>query len=116
MFTSLEVEESQPGVLGSQQSFGQHLHLKGGATGQIQLMQDAQRVFSRSMTHNFGGRERHTWQDWEWPYMFALADSGFQIASQNGSKALRVLEIGWGQVGGAETCMKRACRASAVEG
>lgn len=78
IFSTLEVEEAEAGILGAQQSFGKHLHLKGGATGQIQLM-----------------------QDWEWPYMFALADAGFQIALQNtlrsGSKSLRILEVGWGQ-------------------
>ena len=39
MFTQLLIENAPKGVLGPQQSFGQHLHLKGGATGQIQLMQ-----------------------------------------------------------------------------
>eukprot|EP00434_Breviolum_minutum_P019879 symbB.v1.2.017541.t1/scaffold1371.1/size209032/13 len=79
LFTAFEVEEAEPGVLGEKESFGKHLHLRGGATGQIQLM-----------------------QDWEWPYMFALADAGFQISLQTvkrlvGTKHLRILEIGWGQ-------------------
>ena len=38
-FTQLAIEEADVGVLGTKQSFGRHLHLKGGATGQIQLMQ-----------------------------------------------------------------------------
>eukprot|EP00930_Biecheleria_cincta_P008398 TRINITY_DN10982_c0_g1_i2.p1 TRINITY_DN10982_c0_g1~~TRINITY_DN10982_c0_g1_i2.p1 ORF type:complete len:262 (-),score=31.20 TRINITY_DN10982_c0_g1_i2:488-1273(-) len=37
--------------------------------------------------------------DWEWPYMYALADTGFELA--RGSRicpcTLRVLEIGWGE-------------------
>lgn len=40
MFTRFEVEQAEPGVLGAKESFGKHLHLRGGATGQIQLMQD----------------------------------------------------------------------------
>eukprot|EP00438_Fugacium_kawagutii_P014277 Skav215762 [mRNA] locus=scaffold106:320270:322650:- [translate_table: standard] len=39
MFTRFEVEQAEPGVLGAKESFGKHLHLRGGATGQIQLMQ-----------------------------------------------------------------------------
>lgn len=80
MFTAFEVEQSEPGVLGAEkESFGKHLHLRGGATGQIQLM-----------------------QDWEWPYMFALADAGFHISLETvkqmvGPKKLRILEVGWGQ-------------------
>lgn len=80
MFTAFEVEQSEPGVLGAEkESFGKHLHLRGGATGQIQLM-----------------------QDWEWPYMFALADAGFRISLETvkqsvGPKNLRILEVGWGQ-------------------
>lgn len=77
-FTQLAIEEAEVGVLGTKQSFGRHLHLKGGATGQIQLM-----------------------QDWEWPYMFALADVGFDLALRHarlgGLSSLRILEIGWGQ-------------------
>ncbi|CAE7713143.1 gamt-a [Symbiodinium sp. CCMP2592] len=77
-FTQLAIEEADAGVLGKKQSFGRHLHLKGGATGQIQLM-----------------------QDWEWPYMFALADVGFDLALRHaqlgGLSRLRILEIGWGQ-------------------
>ncbi|CAJ1416505.1 unnamed protein product [Effrenium voratum] len=77
MFTTFQVEDSEPGVLGSEESFGKHLHVRG-TTGPIHLM-----------------------QDWEWPYMFALADAGFQIAAQNvlqkGERKLRILEIGWGQ-------------------
>mmetsp|Transcript_36414 Transcript_36414/g.66706 ORF Transcript_36414/g.66706 Transcript_36414/m.66706 type:complete len:469 (-) Transcript_36414:109-1515(-) len=76
----MEVESSDAGELGKDESFGRHLHLKGGQQGErsIQVM-----------------------QDWEWPYMYALADLGFRLALEQGGapgpRAVRVLEIGWGQ-------------------
>ncbi len=49
-FTAFEVEEAEPGVLGEKESFGKHLHLRGGATGQIQLMQEqVERMKKRDM-------------------------------------------------------------------
>ena len=42
-FAELPVEEEELGVLGEKGSFGKHLHLKGGAFGQIQLMQASSR-------------------------------------------------------------------------
>ena len=73
-FTQLAIEEAEVGVLGTKQSFGRHLHLKGGATGQIQLMQAGGLVpcLSRPLESATPLPE-----DWEWPYMFALADVGF---------------------------------------
>eukprot|EP00403_Amphidinium_massartii_P026371 CAMPEP_0178389260 /NCGR_PEP_ID=MMETSP0689_2-20121128/10023_1 /TAXON_ID=160604 /ORGANISM="Amphidinium massartii, Strain CS-259" /LENGTH=439 /DNA_ID=CAMNT_0020009701 /DNA_START=77 /DNA_END=1394 /DNA_ORIENTATION=- len=79
----MEVESSEAGELsGQDESFGKHLHLKGGKMGErsIQVM-----------------------QDWEWPYMYALADLGFRLALTRGAagtpgpRVLKVLEIGWGQ-------------------
>jgi len=77
----MEVESSGAGELGQDESFGRHLHLKGGQQGErsIQVM-----------------------QDWEWPYMYALADLGFRLALAQGGlpgppRVVRVLEIGWGQ-------------------
>eukprot|EP00931_Biecheleriopsis_adriatica_P046374 TRINITY_DN26620_c0_g1_i1.p1 TRINITY_DN26620_c0_g1~~TRINITY_DN26620_c0_g1_i1.p1 ORF type:complete len:498 (-),score=98.64 TRINITY_DN26620_c0_g1_i1:46-1467(-) len=83
LFAGMEVEASEKGALGDKESFGKHLHLKCSATGHIQLM-----------------------QDWEWPYMYALADTGFHLAVQkllgdqdgaNTPRVMRILEIGWGQ-------------------
>jgi len=79
-FVSMEVEAPKgSGALGGQaQSFGSHLHMKGGVNGHVQVM-----------------------QDWEWPYMYALADLGFDLAAASSLKpgpgALRILEVGWGQ-------------------
>lgn len=94
IFAGLELEESECGLLGDAESFGKHLHLKLGSVHCIQVM-----------------------QDWEWPYMYALADLGYDLAARalleassdpgscdpEGPKQLprggklRVLEIGWGQ-------------------
>jgi len=79
-FVKMEVEAPEgTGALGGQaQSFGSHLHMKGGVNGHVQVM-----------------------QDWEWPYMYALADLGFDLAAASSLKpgpgALRILEVGWGQ-------------------
>lgn len=79
-FVSMEVEAPEgSGALGGHaQSFGSHLHMKGGVNGHVQVM-----------------------QDWEWPYMYALADLGFDLAMssrlKHGPGALRILEVGWGQ-------------------
>lgn len=79
-FRNMELEETESGVLGKRESFGKHLHLKGGMKGRIQVM-----------------------QDWEWPYMYALADFGFELAiaglpsTASTPLAVRVLEVGWGQ-------------------
>lgn len=79
-FVNMEVEAPKgSGALGGHaQSFGSHLHMKGGVNGHVQVM-----------------------QDWEWPYMYALADLGFDLAIASmlkpGPAALRILEVGWGQ-------------------
>lgn len=96
-FQNMELEKPTQGLLGADSaSFGKHLHLKGGINGSIQVM-----------------------QDWEWPYMYALADLGFELVMKNISEAqvtsinsidhrsngwanansriVRVLEVGWGQ-------------------
>lgn len=79
-FRNMELEETESGVLGKRESFGKHLHFKGGVKGRIQVM-----------------------QDWEWPYMYALADFGFELAiaglpsTASTPLAVRVLEVGWGQ-------------------
>mmetsp|Transcript_121956 Transcript_121956/g.237170 ORF Transcript_121956/g.237170 Transcript_121956/m.237170 type:complete len:243 (+) Transcript_121956:3-731(+) len=74
----VEAPESAGALGGHAQSFGSHLHMKGGVKGHVQVM-----------------------QDWEWPYMYALADLGFDLAVSSrlkpGPAALRILEVGWGQ-------------------